>query len=156
MENSVRAITWEAPEHHHVDKQSDWFVALGILVFAFTLTAAIFGDVLFAILLIVGGMVLALSAAKKPRIIPFSISVRGVRIDDQLLPFTTLRSYHIDEEDPRGPHLLILSQRRFTPMYVIPLPPDHIDDVEEIMQGRLAEEHLQEPLLLKALEFFGF
>ena len=30
----TRAITWEAPEHNHIEKTSDWYWALGIIAVA--------------------------------------------------------------------------------------------------------------------------
>jgi hypothetical protein len=156
MEPLARAITWEAPEHHHIKKGADWYLALAILVAAFVFAAFVFDNTLFALLLGVAGGALAVSAAKRPSVIPFAVTVRGVRIDDRLYPYATLKSYHIDEEDEKGPQLLILSRRRFMPLFVLPLPEEYIDDVEDIMKGKIEEELLEEPLFMKILEKFGF
>lgn len=156
MEPKPRSITWEAPEHHHVEKGNDWFFALAIIVVALVIVAILFDDTLFALLLGLAGGALAVSAAKKPSIIPFAITVRGVRIDDKLYPFSTLVSYHIDEDDYRGPQLLIKSDHKIMPLLVLPIPADHIDEIESILKEKIAEEHLEEPLLIKVLELFGF
>ena len=42
------------------------------------------------------------------------------------------------------------------PLIIMPIPEDHIDDIESIIESRLPEEHLEEPLAHKILEFFGF
>ena len=34
MAEAIKAVTWEAPEHHHIEKRSDWFWVLGILAIA--------------------------------------------------------------------------------------------------------------------------
>ncbi len=156
MEPSVQAITWEAPEHHHNEKGGDWFFVLGILVVSFVVAALLFENTLFALLIGVAGVALAISAARKPSIISFAVSVRGIRIDDRLYPYTTLRAYHIDEDGVNGPQLLVLTKHRFVPLFVIPLPAEYIDDVEDIMAGKIAEQHLEEPLFMKVLERFGF
>jgi hypothetical protein len=156
MEPTARAITWEAPEHHHNEKGGDWYLAFAILTAAFVLAAVLFDNTLFALLLGVAGGALAVSAAKRPSVIPFAVSVRGVRIDDRLYPYSTLKSYHIDEDDSKGPQLLILSKRRFMPLLVLPLPTEYIDDVEDIMKGKIEEQLLEEPLFMKILEKFGF
>ncbi len=115
-----------------------------------------FDNVLFALLIGLSGGALAVSAAKRPMIIPYAITVRGIRIEDRLYPFATLDSYHIDEEDPRGPQLLVKSERRLMPLIVMPLPPEHIDEIEDILKERLEEEEITEPFLVKVLELFGF
>lgn len=156
MEPTPRSIAWEAPEHHHVEKGNDWFFALAIIVVAMVIVAILFGNVLFALLLGLAGGALAVSAAKPPSIIPFAVTVRGIKVGDRLYPYGTLDSYHIDEEDPRGPQLLVKANQKLMPLIVIPLPVDHIDDIEEILREKLEIEHLEEPLFMKILELFGF
>jgi hypothetical protein len=157
MEPSARAITWEAPEYHYVKKGGDWFLAFAIVVIACAVAAILFNNSLFALLIGVAGGALGISAAKKPSVIPFAVTVRGVRIDDRLYPYSTLDAFHIDEEDEeRGPQLLVLSKRRFMPLLVLPLPSEYIDDIEDIMKEKLPEKLLEEPFLMKLLEKFGF
>ncbi len=156
MEPSLRSVTWEAPEHHHVEKGNDWFFALTIIILAFVVVAILFNNTLFALLIGLAGGALAVSAAKRPSIIPYAVTVRGIKIDDQLYPFSSLESYAIDEEDPRGPQLLIKSARKVMPLIVLPIPSDHVDDIESILREKLDEEELEESLFIKVLELFGF
>jgi len=156
MEPQVRSVTWEAPEHHHTEKSSDWFFAFTIVAVAVVIAVLMFGNTLFALLCAVGAGTLALVTAKTPRIIPYAVTLRGIRIDDALFPYTTLRSYHIDEDDPRGPQLLILSQRHFMPLLVIPIPEEYIDEIEDILGPRLEESYLEESIFHKLLDYLGF
>jgi hypothetical protein len=155
MEPQARAITWEAPEHYYQERGKDWYFILTILIVALGISSLLFNNVLFALLIFVSGGTLALASLKRPSIIPYGISVRGIRIDEDLYPFTTLSAYHIDEEDPRGPQLMILTKKRFTPLIVIPLPKEYIDDVEDIVRDRLEEKFLEEPAFFKIIERFG-
>ena len=156
MEQSPRSITWEAPEHHHIEKGNDWFFALAIVIIALVIVAILFNDVLFALLIGLGGGALAVSAAKRPSIIPYAVSVRGVKVDDHLYTYGQLDSYFIEEDDPRGPQLLLKSERKLMPLIVLPIPRDFVDEIEDILKERLPEEHLEEPLFHKVLELFGF
>lgn len=156
MEPSLRSVTWEAPEHHHVEKGNDWFFALAIVILALVIVAVLFDNTLFALLIGLSGGALAVSAAKRPSIIPYAVTVRGIKIDDQLYPFATLESYAIDEENPRGPQLLLKSTKKTMPLIVMPIPNDHIDDIESILKEKLDEEELEESLFIKVLELFGF
>lgn len=156
MDTTPRAISWEAPEHHHVEKGNDWFFALAIVVVACVIAAILLNNVLFALLLGIAGGMLAVSAARRPSIIPFEVSIRGVRVEDRLYKYGSFISYHIDEEDPRGPQLLLRSEHRLMPLIILPLPVDHVDDIEEILKERLPEEELHEPILIKIMELFGF
>lgn len=156
MEQALRSISWEAPEHHHVEKGNDWYFALAIIVVALVIVALLLGDVLFAVLLGLAGGVLAVAAAKRPSVVPFSISVRGVKIEDKLHAYSTIDSFHIDEEDPRGPQLFLKSKQKFMPLIIMPIPADHVDDIEAILKERVDEEELEEPIFEKVLEILGF
>ncbi|HMO77897.1 MAG TPA: hypothetical protein PKA42_00140 [Candidatus Paceibacterota bacterium] len=152
----ARAISWEAPEHTHNEKGGDWYLALAILVISIAVAAYLFDNILFSLLVVVAGGAMALAATKKPSIIPFGVSVRGIRIDERLYPYSTLQAYHIDEDHPDGPQLLVLSKQKMMPILVLPLPEDYIDDVEDILREKLAEELIEEPLFMILLEKFGF
>ena len=152
----ARSISWEAPEHNHNEKGRDWFLALAILVISIAVAAYLFDNILFSLLVVVAGAAMALSATKRPSIIPFAVTVRGIRIDDRLYPYSTLQAYHIDEDHPDGPQLLVLSKQKLMPLLVLPLPEDYIDDVEDILRDKLAEELIEEPLFMILLEKFGF
>ena len=156
MEPAVRGIFWEAPQHHHVEKGNDWFLALAIIVIACVVVAVLLDNVIFALLLGLAGGVLAMSAAQRPSIVPYGVSVRGIKVEDELFPYAMLTAYHIDEEDHRGPQLLVETKRKSVPLLVLPIPPEHIDDIETILRERLPEELIHEPLFLKILELFGF
>jgi hypothetical protein len=156
MEPSPRAISWEAPQHSHTDKSSDWYFAFVIIVLAVVVSAIIFGNPLFALVLAVGGVVLLIAVARRPSIITYAVSVRGVTIDEEFYPFSELLAYYIDETDHKGPQLLLLSKRTFMPHIIMTLPEDYIDDVEDIIREKLPEEHLEEPFLTKVLEILGF
>ena len=133
-----------------------WYFLFLFITIAVVVAALMFGNVLFALLLLLSGFALAIIGAKKPSVVPFAVTVRGVRVGDELYPLSTLKSYHIDEEDPRGPQLIILTKKHFLPLLVMPIPTDYIDDIDDILQGKIKEELLNEPLFMRALERFGF
>ncbi|MEZ4194955.1 MAG: hypothetical protein R3B53_00955 [Candidatus Paceibacterota bacterium] len=87
MEQSPRAITWEAPEHNHTEKGGDWFFAFTIIFIAIVLSAIMFGNTLFALLMGISGLALAISVSKRPAIIPYAVTVRGIRINEEVYPY---------------------------------------------------------------------
>lgn len=156
MDDSIRAISWEAPEHHHVDKNSDWFWVLGIIAVCGTVAAFFFGNFLFALLILLGAGVMALRAVKPPAVVPFMVGKKGVRVGEKMFTYSALDSYFIDEEDVKGPQLLLKAKSMYLPLIVMPIPEEYMDDIEDILKERLPEEELYEPLGHKLLEMFGF
>lgn len=156
MEGAPRAITWRAPEHHHIEKGGDWFVILAVVTVSVVIAAIFLDNILFALLVAIAGGTVSIAASREPREIDFAVTVRGVRVGSELFPLPSLAAYCIDEDDPRGPQLLVRSKRTFMPLLVLPVPEAYVDDVEDILRERLTEEHLEEPFLMKVLEFLGF
>jgi len=152
----LKSITWEAPEHHHVEKSPEWFAVVGIITVAATAAAWMIGNVLLAALLLLAGIVTALATMRTPETIPFAVTTRGVRVDERLYPYSSLESYCIDEEDPKGPQLIVKGNRLIMPLIILPLPEDEVDDIEDLIASKLPEEHLEEPLFSKIMEAFGF
>lgn len=156
MAEVTNAITWEAPEHHHIEKGSDWFWALGVLAVAGAAAAFVFGNTLFGVVILLGAITMTLFALNDPKIIPFAVTARGIRIGSTVHPYSTLESYALDEEHMHGPQLLVKSKRTFMPLLILPIPEEYVDDIEDLVAMRLAEEELEEPFSHRLLEFFGF
>lgn len=156
MADVVKGITWEALEHHHGTKGSDWLWALGVIVIAVAGSSLLLGNMLFAVLVIVGGSVMAILAVREPKTVAYAVTQRGLRVDDKLFPYSTLESFYLDEDDPLGPQLLAKSEKMFMPLIVMPVPEEYLDEIEDMVAARLPEEHIEEPFANKMLEFFGF
>ena len=156
MAETVRAVTWSAPEHHHIEKSSDWYWALGIIAVAGAVASILFGNTLFGIVILLGASTMVVFALREPKLMDFAVTVRGIRTGNELFPYSTLESFYIDEHDPRGPQLLIKSKRIFMPLIIVPIPEEYIDEIDFLLSPRLTEEHLEEPFSHRLLEFFGF
>ena len=78
MESTPRAIIWEAPEHYYQEKGGDWYFSLAVITIAVVVAALMFGNILFALLLALSGFALGIIGAKRPSIVPFAVTVRGV------------------------------------------------------------------------------
>lgn len=152
----VRSVSWEAPEHNHIEKTHDWYWVLGIVGVSASVVSIILGNALFGIVIILGTMTMVIVSHKHPRIIEFEVSSRGVRIEEELYPYSALESFYIDEENPGGTQLIVKPRKLFTPLLLLPIPEAYSEEIEDVLAPRLREEHLEEPLAHKLLEFFGF
>ncbi len=156
MEDDVRSVYWEAPEHTHIEKTSDWYWILGIIAIAGSITSIIFNNILFGIVILLGASTMIIVSYRRPQMIAHEVSPRGIRIRDVLYPYATLESFCIDEENLQGPQLIVKSKKLFVPLLLLPIPEEYVDTVEYIIAQRLREEHLEEPLSHRLLEYFGF
>lgn len=153
-QNRNQSVTWEAPEHNHEPKGADWYIALALITGAFAFAALLLGNILLTLLALIAGGTMGLVASKPPRTIPYAVTTRGIRIDDELYPYSTLESFAIEEEDT-PPKLLVKSEKLLMPLLVLPLPAEKVEVVEELVAARLPEDDLTEPFYMPILERLG-
>ena len=151
-----KEITWKAPEHSHTEKGDDWFWALGIIVVSSAVVAVLFQNILFALLLIVGGFTLALLTSRPPRELTFSLTPRGVLIENSLYPYKMLASFYVKDRETNNPVLIIDASRFLTPHIIASLATTDAEAVHAYLLEYLPEEELDEPFGQRVLERFGF
>jgi hypothetical protein len=156
MKENTLSIYWEAPEHNHIEKSTDWYWAMSIIAVAGAITSITFNNVLFGMVILLAAATIFITGNRKPRTIPFEVTTRGIRIDDDFYAYTTLESWCIDEENPMGPQLIVKSKKLLMTLIILPLPEEYIHSVERLIAIKLPQEHLREPLSHKLLEFLGF
>lgn len=156
MEPQLKAIEWEALEHHHEPKKGDWFWVLGIIALSGAVTAVLMENILLAIVILIGAAVMSMLAMRPAQMVRYGLNQRGIKIDNSFYPYTTLESFYIEDDPIMGHQLLLKSQKLLMPLLILPLPEDDVEEIERILAERIPEEHLEEPLANKILEFFGF
>ena len=155
MEHDQEVIVWHAYEHEHIEREADWYWAVGIVAVSAALTSMIFGDFLFAIIIVIALFTLALLARHKPELTRFEISSKGVRTGEHMHIYDDMIAFHITDEEEEEPHLLITTKKLMTQMIVIPIRHHDPADIRTFLKEHLKEMPLREPLGHKALEFFG-
>ena len=153
-----RTITWKAHEYFHQEKSNDWYWGLGIVAITGAVLAIIFGNTLFALVIILFAFVAGMHAHREPRLIDFELTTRGIVIDHTLYPYSTLESFwtvdqHLQKQDPK---ILIKSKKLLMPFLHLPVEEVDEEDVRNYLLQYLKEEELHESLFEKILEYFGF
>lgn len=152
-----KTIEWQGYEYDHQEKRSDWFWALGILALAGATASVLVGNVLFAVVIVLGAFVLALYAARRPELKTFRLTERGLLIDDLLYSWSSLEAFWVEEDMPnRGPRLFIDSNKVLTPHMTIPLDEVNPAEVREYLRAYLPEEEHAESLTHSIMELLGF
>jgi hypothetical protein len=116
-------LEWEGREYDHNPKSTDWYWALGIIAVAAAIASVLFGNYLFAVVVVIAAGSLALHAAKTPPLHRFRLIERGILIGDELHPFEQMISFSV-LEDVAGelpPMISIKTESWLSPHLIIPL-----------------------------------
>jgi hypothetical protein len=148
-------VSWDAPEHFYVEKNPDWYWAVGIITLALSAVAIILGNVITGIFVLVAAVALVIHASHPPRIVYHEVNDRGVMVNDTFYPFLSLESFWIPHD--QFPAKLIIKSRKIMMPYIV-IFIDGIDpeEVREIMLKYIAETEHHEHILTHLLERFGF
>lgn len=150
------SLSWQAAEYEHKKKSTDWYWAVGILTIGFFGVAIVFENVLFSILVLLAGFAIALYGAKPPRMVSFVLSVEGIRIQNRVYPYESLKSFWIFYHPEHVKELSIESQKLIMPHVKIPLGDMNPVEVRAYLQQFLPERHQEESLIDVGTRFLGF
>jgi hypothetical protein len=158
MAMAYETIAWQMYEFEHREKSADWYWALGIIAIAAAVAAIFLGNILFAIILLLGAFTLGMHGNSKPKVYTYQLSRRGIQVEKNLYTFETLDSFWIEEFEDRPHRILVKSQKFFMPYIIMPLSPDM--DPEEIrhffLDHGLPEIEHHESFLHQLFEYLGF
>jgi hypothetical protein len=116
-------LEWEGREYKHSPKSTDWYWVLGIIAAASAISAALFGNYLFSLLITIAAAAIALHAAKEPPLHHFRLVEKGLLIGDELYPFEKMTSFSVleDIENELPPLLSIKNTAWLSPHLMVPL-----------------------------------
>ncbi|MEK7147997.1 MAG: hypothetical protein AAB758_01740, partial [Patescibacteria group bacterium] len=147
-------IEWDAHEYEHKERSSDWFWAVGIISISISIASIIFGNIIFAILILLSAFSLALFINRPPENVHVVITERGITKDKIHYPYSTLDSYWLDSDHPH-PKILLRSEKMFMPIIRIPIGDTDPVELDELLAQFLPEKYHSLPLVEKILEYLG-
>ena len=153
---TVASLSWQAPEYVYTKKSPDWYWAVGIVTMGIFVVAIIFDNFLFGAFVLLGGFTIALYGARPPRIITFTLSIEGIRIENRVYPYESLRSFWIFYRPPEIKELSIESQKMIMPQIKIPLGDTNPAEVRAYLVQFMPERQQEESLIDTAVRFIGF
>ncbi len=147
-------LRWSAYEHDHIERGSDWYWALGVIAASTALASVLFGNLFFAILILVAAVALGLVAGAEPDLVEFEVSDDGIRVGDTLHAFEEILGFWVEERRER-PILLVDTTKILSPNLIIPIEEADPRQVRAFLKERVEERRMKEPFAHHVLEFFG-
>lgn len=149
-------FVWGAYDTNSKKKSGDWYFILWTIALSGATAAILLDNVLFGLFLVIAGFAVTIYASRKPKIVEFSISRKGVRADTLMLPFSTLTHFYIAEEN-EPMYLLLQSKKALMPLFVFPIADEvDIESLHTFLTNFLEEEVLEIPLNQRIMDRIGF
>jgi hypothetical protein len=157
MAKRFAPLHWQTFEYEERERTPDWFWAVGIITVSIAVASIIFNNVLFAIVILLGGFALSLYAARPPREIDVVLDDMGIRVEKFFYPYRTLESFWVEETEHRA-RVLIKSQRLIMPYIILPINETEIEpeEIEKYLGRYLPRVFHSESLFHHIMEYLGF
>jgi len=149
-------LEWQAIEYEHRPKGVDWFWILGTVCALGAVLSIYFGNFLFGVVILIGGLALGLHANIPPALHSYSIQDDGLTKNSLLYQFTNINKFWFTK-DSLGTVLLLEIDRIAFPIVTIPLGSADKEWINQIFRAKgIKEIELQIPLAERLMNVFGF
>ncbi len=152
----ITPIEWSAPEYTHKARTNDWYWSIGLVALVGMVGALWFHNYIFAIFILVSGVCLILFTLRLPQEVTFVVKETGIGIAREDHPWSEIKGFKIKTDTPYS-KLLLLTSKKFLPIYTVPFPPEKSQEIEEFLLKFIQViEELDESPSMVFMEKLGF
>ncbi len=149
------SITWTTLEFEPQERHRDWNWYAGLVAAIVAVLAFFYGDMFFGIFAIIAGITVIIYAVLPPKHLTILINADGVSINQELIPYASIKQFWLDET---GKHdkLLLLVKGSFVPLMALPLQGVTAESVRAVLKPHTPEVAMRESRTIKIFEQLGF
>ena len=131
-------IAWQYKELSYGKKGVVWYVSFGVVAVALVLLAVfVFKSVTFAILVPIMSVAIIFLSMRPPSEIRYSISSKGIYVEDRLYDFSEFRAFGVVEDLDRQ-SIILLPVKRFSPAVTLYFDEDKGERIVDMLGVRLS------------------
>ncbi len=121
-QHEAQTISWQVITHEHRDRSTDWYWGLGLGAVAAAGISLFFGNVLFALIILIGLGSIATLAVRGPREHWVKIDSRGISMDGTLYRYETIHTFWVEPQTQgREARLLVTTNGLLAPQLIVHL-----------------------------------
>lgn len=139
---------WTFQEYQQYERGQVWHIAMITIGVVLALYGVLSGNFLFALIVILVGIILFLQSQHSPPEVLFQIADLGVVVGNRFYPYAELDQFYIIYDPPQAKNLFFETKSSFRPMLRIPLADVNPVHVRQTLRTYLQEdiEREEEPL----------
>ena len=150
----LETIEWEAPEYNHKKRTPDFLWTIGLTSIVLAIAAIWFGNLVFAIFVLVAGASLIMFNVREPNQMGFAIKTEGLVVGKDKYEWKNIKGFNIIKGDLYG-KLLIETTKYFLPVYTIPLPTSIVEEVKTELSKVIPKAEIKESASMAFAEKIG-
>ncbi len=147
ISDAAQPIHWQANEYIHHDRSPLWFIVFSIVIIALILLAIfVLNSITFAVLIPVMAAALIVYTRRPPRILDYTLSSKGLFINDQLYPFSEFKSFGVIKDGAEY-SVMLIPVKRFHLGVSVYFPNEAGEVIVDMLGARLPMRDLELDLL---------
>lgn len=149
-------ISWSAPEFIYYEKTTQYFIIAGIFVIVLVILMVILKEWMTVIAIFVTAAVLYIYSQRKPQVLKYGITNKGVNIGARHYPYSQLKSFWIIE-NPSASCIHFEPTKRFSLPIIAQLGNLKTEKIKKVVKKYLPEKTDQkEDLIDKIFRMIRF
>lgn len=145
-------VNWEAREYIEYKKNVGWYIGLTLVVIALCTVAFFLQEWVFMALVIVAAVALLTYTSRKPRMLHYSLSEKGLSEGNNLYAFDSFRSFGVMNESNHY-SIVLVPKKRFSPRVRVYFPEAEGEQIVDMFGARLPMEPVKIDLLDRLVRF---
>jgi len=122
MSDAEKIVEWDGQTHHHIERSTDWFWAVGLIAVVAAGISLWLGDAIFSAIILIAAFAMSIVASREPRLLPVHIDEEGVHIDHDHYPWEVIRVFWIRTEFIPSPRLHLHTTNLLHPDIALTIP----------------------------------
>ncbi|MEO0084454.1 MAG: hypothetical protein ABIJ94_01850 [candidate division WOR-3 bacterium] len=151
----MEKITWKAPEYEHIEKDKGFTITVLVVFGLLFLWRAWRHDFTLSLLIALAGLLVILLGHKKPKERTFTLTDKGVYVDQDFHPYDEFSSFYVFHEPPIQ-EISFLKKHTIFPHFHIPLGEQNYVLIQNFLKKYLPEKPHRYPLSDLIARFLGF
>ena len=140
-------INWEAREYVEYKKNAGWYIGLAVVTLALCGLAIWLQQISFLILIIVAAAALLTYTLRKPRMLHYSLSDKGLSECNNLHTFNQFKSFGVLDENNHY-SIVLIPKQRLMPRMIVAFPETEGEQIVDVFGNHLP----MEPVKLDAID----
>ena len=143
----MEAISWEASESVHHEKDALWFVGVLVVTAVFAIISIfLIKSWSFSILIIVMAIAVLVFAKRPPRIMQYVLTGNGIDVNGHHHSFTEFRAFGVVQDGPFH-YITLLPTKRFMPAMDVYFPDENAEGIVDILGSKIPMQTIKPDLL---------
>ncbi|KKQ27163.1 MAG: hypothetical protein US42_C0014G0060 [Candidatus Magasanikbacteria bacterium GW2011_GWC2_37_14] len=131
---------WSILEYEQHERNTAWYVIMGVLGVGLVTYALLTGNFLFALIVVLFAIILFLQSHQSPRNVLFQITDLGVVVGSRFYPYSELNNFYVVYNPPEVKNLFISCKSTWRPLLRIPLLDKNPVEVKYSLREFLTED----------------